>query len=362
MLKVHIVSETPYVMKGQGVHTAFVEHVELLKEKTDIEVVVNTEGKGNVFHCHTYGPYYFWKGRKYQGRRIHTAHVIPDSIKGSLPWSKQLFPFVKWYFKKVFSYADVVIALSPMVEQAIRDLGVKTRIISIHNPVLPDFWKGTEEKKRQGRKILNITGNEPVVLGVGQLQSRKGVEDFIDVAASLAEARFIWVGGRPFGAMTEGIGRINKRIKNAPSNVYFAGPVDLEDMPNIYAAADILLFPSYQENCPLVPIEAAASGIPVIFRDIKEYEQLYKAPYLKGKNNINFINLITKLIREPDFYITGKHISEKLIQQFDKNLIRSQFVQLYHEVVHDFVASSLPHNTPALSIEISEGNGIAAQS
>jgi len=34
----------------------------------------------------------------------------------------------------------------------------------------------------------------------------------------------------------------------------------LEKMPLLYNAADMLLFPSYQENCPLVPIEAAAAG------------------------------------------------------------------------------------------------------
>ena len=60
-MKVHVVSETVFHMQGQGVHTAFVESVDLLKEKNDVQVVVNGEGKGDVFHSHTYGPYYFWK-------------------------------------------------------------------------------------------------------------------------------------------------------------------------------------------------------------------------------------------------------------------------------------------------------------
>jgi glycosyltransferase involved in cell wall biosynthesis len=40
--------------------------------------------------------------------------------------------------------------------------------------------------------------------------------------------------------------------------------LELEDMPLVYAAADVLLFPSYQENCPLAPLEAAACGLPVV--------------------------------------------------------------------------------------------------
>ncbi len=332
MLKIHVVSETPFVMKGQGVHTAFVEQVELLKEKNDVQVVVNEEGWGDLMHAHTYGPYYFWKGRKYKGRRIHTAHVIPDSIKGSLPMWKRLFPFVNWYFKKVFSYADIVIALSPMVEEAVRALGVKSRIVKIYNPVLISKWKRTEENRQQGRQLLKLSGDQKIVLGVGQLQSRKGLEDFLDIAEAIPEATFVWVGGRPFGKLTEGIERINNRIKKASPHIHFAGMFDLAAMPAIYAAADLLLFTSYQENCPLAPLEAAACGMPVIFRDIREYTLLYNHPYLKAKTTEAFIELTKKLLNEPEFYTQGLAISAELIKQFDQEKIRQELVDLYREV------------------------------
>jgi len=332
MLKIHVVSETPFVMKGQGVHTAFVEQVELLKEKNDVQVVVNEEGWGDLIHAHTYGPYYFWKGRKYKGRRIHTAHVIPDSIKGSLPMWKRLFPFVNWYFKKVFSYANVVIALSPMVEEAVRALGVKSRIVKIYNPVLISKWKRTEENRRKGKELLKLSGDKKVVLGVGQMQSRKGLEDFLDIAEAIPEATFVWVGGRPFGKLTEGIERINNRIKKASAHIHFAGMFDLAAMPAIYAAADLLLFTSYQENCPLAPLEAAACGMPVVFRDIREYSLLYDHPYLKAKTTTAFIELTQKLLHDPQFYTQGLAISAELIKQFDQEKIRQELVDLYREV------------------------------
>ena len=40
-MKVHVVSETAYMIKGNGVHTAFIDHVELLNSKKDVETVVN---------------------------------------------------------------------------------------------------------------------------------------------------------------------------------------------------------------------------------------------------------------------------------------------------------------------------------
>ena len=320
-------------MKGQGVHTAFVEQVELLREKTDIQVVVNEEGYGDLMHCHTYGPYYFWKGRKYKGRRIHTAHVIPDSIKGSLPMWKHLAPLANWFFKRVFSYADVVIALSPMVEDAILKLGVKSKIVKIYNPVLIGKWKRTEENRQKGRQLLKLSGDKKVVLGVGQLQSRKGVEDFLAIAEALPEAEFIWVGGRPFGKFTEGIERINNRIKTASAHIHFPGLFDLADMPAIYAAADMLLFTSYQENCPLAPLEAAACGMPVVYRDIREYGLLYEQPYLKAKTTEDFIQITRKLLNEPLFYTQGLKLSAELIKQFDQEKIRQQLIDLYRSMV-----------------------------
>src|ERR1035437_3487851 len=99
-MKIHVVSETQFVMKGQGVHTAFIDHVKLLKEKNDVEVIINGQGRGDIFHSHTYGHYYFWKGRRYKGRRVLTVHVIPDSIKGSIPMWKLFLPFARWYLKE----------------------------------------------------------------------------------------------------------------------------------------------------------------------------------------------------------------------------------------------------------------------
>ncbi|HEX7494472.1 MAG TPA: glycosyltransferase [Bacteroidales bacterium] len=332
-MKVHVISETQFYMKATGVHTAFMEHIELLKEKNDVEVVVNDEGTGDVFHGHTYGLYYIWKGRKYKGRRVFTAHVIPDSIKGSLPVWWLFMPFIRLGLKIVYSYADVCIAISPMVEKAIRDTGAKTRIVNIYNPVHIDTWKRTKENRKRGRQKLGLNENEFVVLGVGQLEKRKGVDDFLNIAEAIPEVKFVWAGGRPFGNFTEGIKRINERFSNAGKNVVHAGEVNLEEMPLIYAAADLMLFPSYQENCPLSPMEAAACGMPVIYRDIAEYRLLYENPYIKAASTEEFIALTKKMIENHQYYNEGLRISEQLLVQFDKDVIREKLITVYKSLL-----------------------------
>ncbi len=348
-MKIHVISETPFIMKATGVHTAFMDHIELLKEKDDIEVVVNDEGTGDVFHGHTYGLYYLWKGRKYKGRRVFTAHIIPDSIKGSLPAWWLFMPFIRLGLKIVYSYADICIAISPTVERAIIDSGAKTQILNICNPVHIETWKKSEEKRKNGRQMLGLTENEFVVLGVGQLTGRKGVDDYLDVAEAIPEVKFVWAGGRPFGGLTEGISRINQRFSNAGSNVINAGQIDLEDMPLIYSAADLMLFPSYQENCPLAPIEAAACGIPVIYRDIEEYKSLYRNPYLKAGSTVEFIALTRRMIEERQFYDEGLKISEQLLVQFDKDIIRKRLINIYQSLLRDYRASSANTLKPFLA-------------
>ena len=332
-MKIHILSETMFLIKSTGVHTAFIDHLNLLREKDDVEVIVNNEGYGDVFHCHTYGLYYFWKGRKYKGKRVFTAHVIPDSIKGSLPLWNLLMPFIRQGLKLVYSYADVCIAISPVVEKAIISTGADTKIVRIFNPVHADTWKRTGEKRRKGRQLLGLTEDAFVILGVGQLEPRKGIEDFIDISETITEAKFVWAGGRPFGGLTDGIHRINERLKHAGSNFIHAGQIELAKMPLIYSAADLLLFTSYQENSPLVPVEAAASGMPVIFRDIEEYNSLYQNRYFKARNTEEFILLTRRMMGDKSFYEEGLKISDELIMQFNKDNIRNELIHLYRSLL-----------------------------
>ena len=116
-------------------------------------------------------------------RRIHTVHVIPESIVGSLPLWNVFMPIVKWYFKQVFNFADVCIAISPHVEAVIKASGAKTEIVRINNPVMTENWFASTERKQQGKVLLGVDPNRFIVLGVGQLQGRKGVEDFIEMGS-----------------------------------------------------------------------------------------------------------------------------------------------------------------------------------
>ena len=76
----------------------------------------------------------------------------------------------------------------------------------------------------------------PTVMCTGHLYAGRGAELFLDLAESLPQAQFVWVGGRP-----EDIDSWKKRVKSR--NVVFTGFIPNRDLPLYQAAGDILLMP-----------------------------------------------------------------------------------------------------------------------
>jgi glycosyltransferase involved in cell wall biosynthesis len=103
----------------------------------------------------------------------------------------------------------------------------------------------------------------PVLLCVGQLVPRKGVDLLLDAAACVqAEGltfSLLLVGGGPERPLLE------QRAKELDlRNVYFRPPEPPERMPGVYRSADVLIFPTREDVWGLVVNEALWSGLPAL--------------------------------------------------------------------------------------------------
>jgi len=110
-------------------------------------------------------------------------------------------------------------------------------------------------------------GERPIVLAVGTVQPRKNytllVRAFRAVAATQPHALVI-VGGR--GWLTEGLAAEIAR-QGLGERVVMPGFVDDADLPALYSAAALFVFPSLYEGFGLPLLEAMACGVPVISSD-----------------------------------------------------------------------------------------------
>jgi glycosyltransferase involved in cell wall biosynthesis len=70
-------------------------------------------------------------------------------------------------------------------------------------------------------------------------------------------------------------------------------------MPDVYNAADVLLFPSRQETFGLVALEAAACGLPLVLRDLPDFHEIFGEAFLSGSDPDSFSARIRALLADP---------------------------------------------------------------
>ncbi len=334
-ITVNIVSEAQaWEVKGQGVYTATLVLTEALKKRDDVEVFLNANGLFDIAHLHTPGPYAISKGLLTGRRLVISAHVVPESVLGSLILSNLWLPLFTSYLVRYYNLADMVIAVSPKVKEELEEIGVKAPIVFVPNPVnLERFYK-SQELRMEGRRRLGLSEEDFVAICSGQIQPRKGVDTFLEVANSLPFIKFVWVGGQPFSVLTAGYIEMNEKIKKAPPNVIFTGLIPYEEMPIYLNAADVFFFPSYQENFPMAVLEAASCGLPLLLRDNPEYRETYRDWYIPAKNDEEFKNYILKIYQDISFREDYKKRALRLAKEYNAENVANMMVEVYKEILN----------------------------
>ena len=110
-----------------------------------------------------------------------------------------------------------------------------------------------------------------LVIGIGEIQIRKGVEFFISAAAAVQRRNparriiFAWVGMCRFE--DQYFAYLNEQITRSGIQSSFAFLGEFEDLEPIYARADICFLSSRLDPLPNIAIDSAVRGIPVICFD-----------------------------------------------------------------------------------------------
>ena len=338
-IKVNMLSMADSV-DGQGVGSAYLELIKLLKTKgkNDFEIQINENVKNcDIVHAHTFEPRNYFKLKKSKVPTISYVHCLPEHFDGSIKLPKFAFNIFKKYVISFYKSADNLVVVNPIFIRDMVKAGLdKDKITYIPNFVSKEqFYKKSDKDIKKIRKEYNIDENKFVVLGAGQVQTRKGVLDFVKVAEKLPDIEFIWAGGFSFGAITDGHKELQKVMDNPPKNVKFIGIVPRDKMNDIFNMADLLFVPSYNELFPMTILEAMSTDTPLLLRDLDLYEDILFKKYNKAHNNEAFAKEIKKLRDDKKEYKKAVDLAKEVSSFYSEDNVYKMWKDYYSSLLKD---------------------------
>lgn len=201
----------------------------------------------DAIHLATEGPL-GWAGRRYCLRKglafttaFHTRfpEILNAALRVPLGWGYALFR----HFHRPSSGVMVPThgVLQMLEHRGFRNLrlwthGVDTQAFAFHGATTPSPLMGALA--------------HPVALYVGRISYEKNIEAFLRL-------------DMPGSKVVCGVGPLEARLKARYPQVRWLGILDRPALAQVYAAADVFVFPSRSETFGLVMLEAMACGTPV---------------------------------------------------------------------------------------------------
>ncbi|MGN7311418.1 glycosyltransferase family 4 protein [Alkalicoccobacillus gibsonii] len=322
-------------VKGQGVASAYRELINLLFNQTDLyDMKINTYRSADISHYHTVDlPFYLSTFSKKRGIKVGYVHFIPETVDDSLQLPKWFRRFFYSYLISFYKRMDKLVVVNPAFIPKLEAYGItKDKIEYIPNFVSNQTFYPLDDIERHAIKEKHVSTHAFTVLGAGQIQQRKGVLDFIEVAKKLPEVQFIWVGGFSFGKITSGYKELKLIVDNPPKNVLFTGIVDREQMNMYFNLADVMFLPSFHELFPMTILEGMSCERPILLRDLELYEDILFDYYLKAMSVEGFVEEIIQLKSNPEYYEAAKTSAARGAYHYSEERLSKIWKDFYYDL------------------------------
>ena len=165
-------------------------------------------------------------------------------------------------FRYSLRHADVIACVNRAIQTEIEREGTTARLVQIPNGVHWDAFQ--QPASGSFRRRISVETGDPLVVSVGRNRPVKGYEVGLE---AFARAR------RP-GVHYSIVGRGTHRLRSVVSAlglvdvVHLVDEVTMEEMPEIYATADVFFNPSFSEGFAQVNAQAMAAGTALVLSDV----------------------------------------------------------------------------------------------
>ena len=200
---------------------------------------------------------------------IRTCGMLEPYILNRNKWKK--WPARMIYVDRNLRRAAGLIVNSSPEKSRVEALKLNENVLIIPNGV-PNPPKTLNSKETVRRKF-KIPGKKRVLLYLGRIHPKKGLDKFIratihaEKSGSIDESTFIAVGGDFF---SDGFkNEINQLIADGglEDSIKFFGHVNGQEKEDLFSLADAFLLPSESEGLPNAVLEAMARSLPLLITE-----------------------------------------------------------------------------------------------
>lgn len=165
--------------------------------------------------------------------------------------------------ERVARGAALVLAVSELERAEVIQAGLDpARVV-----VRPNGFPAPHEERGAGLRLrLGLEPETPLVLNVGRLSFKKGLDLLLEAVAGLPGVHVAIVGPDDGDGTLARLERLRARPQLA-GRVHLVPPLDDRQPREVYGEADVFVLPSRNESFGMVAAEAAAAGTPVVVTD-----------------------------------------------------------------------------------------------
>lgn len=193
----------------------------------------------------------------------------------------------------------------------------------INNGVDLSIYKPTEGDFIRSHNLVN----KFIILGVASVwEERKGLKYFIELSKKIGDdCRIVLVGVS------------KKQQQYLPGNIIgISRTNNVQELVEIYTAADVFVNPTLEDNFPVTNIEALACGTPVITFDTGGSPECIdeSCGFVAEKGNLEaLVNGVRKIRTSPP----DPHMCQQKATRYDKNTVYRSYLDIYNRLYDGMV-------------------------
>jgi len=217
-----------------------------------------------------------------------------------------------------------------------RDLITKIKVLS--NAIDPQFLENLDSKPVHSELVEQIKCDSKIILYVGRLIRRKGLEWLIKAINIIVnelnrnDISVVLVGNGEDKTYFRDL--VNKYCLN--NRVLFLGEMSDCELVHYYKNSNVFVLPSLSEVCPTVVLEAMYFGLPVIATDIPGVKDHFNdvALLVPPKNENRLADAIIKLLDDEKLKGRLSKTGEELVKRkYTWDVVSREYEKVYIELL-----------------------------